>query len=267
MQNVFKAAVRTKIRRSHSLKLSSAWLRSDDVSSARFLNRPANNQKKSDSYENTQSMARNRFSLLSIDALLQIWSSQSMKHVQVVVKSHSSLVESIWFLISGHFVDLFRTWMTSSRSFTMRAFIIIISAYCSFVFCEIGCDQAYLSLTAVQVTSTVNAASGNQLAQSDALHLLRLPMRRQISQTQSKQTERFLNFKCINCNFEFASLRSLNAHRLHRSSRGTPCSEESSKSEVIFAGRAGLATGIVRQHSLANAKTGESFTITFQYNK
>ena len=92
-------------------------------------------------------------------------------------------------------------------------------------------------------------------------------MRRQISQTQSKQTERFLNFKCINCNFEFASLRSLNAHRLHRSSRGTPCSEESSKSEVTFAGRAGLATGIVRQHSLANAKTGESFTITFQYNK
>ena len=221
MQNVFKAAVRTKIRRSHSLKLSSAWLRSDDVSSARFLNRPANNQKKSDSYENTQSMARNRFSLLSIDALLQIWSSQSMKHVQVVVKSHSSLVESIWFLISGHFVDLFRTWMTSSRSFTMRAFIIIISAYCSFVFCEIGCDQAYLSLTAVQVTSTVNAASGNQLAQSDALHLLRLPMRRQISQTQSKQTERFLNFKCINCNFEFASLRLLNAHRSPPTSKFT----------------------------------------------
>jgi hypothetical protein len=38
--------------------------RSDVVSSARFLNRPANNQKKSDSYENTQSMARNRSSLL-----------------------------------------------------------------------------------------------------------------------------------------------------------------------------------------------------------
>ena len=47
---------------------------------------------------------------------------------------------------------------------------------------------------------------------------------------------------------------------------GAPCSEESSKSEVTFAGRAGLATGILRQNSLANAKTGEStesFTFTF----
>ena len=155
--------------------------------------------------------------------------------------------------------------MTSSRSLMMRAFIIIISAYCSFVFCEIGCGQAYLSLSAVQVT--VNVASGSQLAQSDALHLLRLPMRRQISQTQSKQTERFLNFKCINCKREFESLRSYNLHRVHQSARGTPCSEESSKSEVTFAGRAGLATGILRQHSLANAKTGESFTFTFQCNE
>jgi len=42
---------------------------------------------------------------------------------------------------------------------------------------------------------------------------------------------------------------------------------ESSKSEVTFAGRAGLATGILRQHSLANAKTGESFTFTFLCNE
>ena len=62
------------------------------------------------------------------------------------------------------------------------------------------------------------------------------------------------------------SLRSYNLHSVHQSARGTPCSEESSKSEVTFAGRAGLATGILRQHSLANAKTGEtteSFTFTF----
>ena len=45
MQNFFKAAVSTNIRRRNSLKLSSAWWRRDDVSSVRFLNRPANNQK------------------------------------------------------------------------------------------------------------------------------------------------------------------------------------------------------------------------------
>ena len=42
------------------------------------------------------------------------------------------------------------------------------------------------------------------------------------------------------------------------------CRDESSKSEITFAGRAGLTTGILRQrteHSLANAKLGESFTM------
>ena len=149
--------------------------------------------------------------------------------------------------------------MKLSRLFTMRAFKIIVPAFCSLIFCEIGHSRAFSSLTAVQVT--VNAASGSQPAQFDALHLLRLPMRRQISQTQSKQTERFLNFKCKNCNGEFASLCSYNIHRLHQKARRTPCSEESSKSEVTFAGRADLTTGILRQHSLANAKTGESFAL------
>ena len=145
--------------------------------------------------------------------------------------------------------------MKLSRSFTMRAFKILVLAictlFCVLIFCKIGHSRAFSSLTAVQVT--VNAASGSQPAQFDALHLLRLPMRRQISQMQSKQTERFLNFKCKNCNGKFASFRSYNIHRLHRNARGTPCSEESSKLEVTFAGRADLTTGILRQHSLENA--------------
>ena len=141
----------------------------------------------------------------------------------------------------------------------MRAFRVNVFAFCSLAFFEVGHSRAFWSLTAVQ--ATVNAASGSHLAECDALHLLRLLMRRQISQTQSKQTERFLNFKCINCNGEFSSLHSYNIHRRHPKTQGTPCSEESSKSEVTFASRAYLTTGILRQHSLAKAKRGESFAL------
>ena len=55
--------LRTKMRRSHSLKLSSAWWRRDNVSSVRFLTRPADNNKKPNSYENTLSLTWNRFGL------------------------------------------------------------------------------------------------------------------------------------------------------------------------------------------------------------
>ena len=54
----------TNIWRNHSQKLSSAWWRRNDVSSVCFLNRPANIKKRSNSYENTQSMAWIRFRLL-----------------------------------------------------------------------------------------------------------------------------------------------------------------------------------------------------------
>jgi hypothetical protein len=143
----------------------------------------------------------------------------------------------------------------------MRAFRVNVFAFCSLAFFEVGHSRAFWSLTAVQVQATVNAASGSHLADCYALHLLSLLMRRQISQTQSKQAERFLNFKCINCNGEFSSLRSYNIHRRHPKTQGTPCSEESSKSEVTFAGRANLTTGILRQHSLEKAKRGESFAL------
>ena len=50
-------------------------------------------------------------------------------------------------------------------------------------------------------------------------------------------------------------------HYVHQNARGTlctvVCSDESSKSEITFAGPAGLTTGISRQHSLANAKLDE----------
>ena len=43
-----------------------------------------------------------------------------------------------------------------------------------------------------------------------------LSARMQQTKTQSKQTERFLNFKSKNCNGEFASSRSYDFHRRHQ---------------------------------------------------
>ena len=100
--------------------------------------------------------------------------------------------------------------------------------------------------------------SANHLAQTDPLHLLRLPMRRQKRKTPSQQVELFLRIKCKNWHGEFASARSYDSQRLHRSAQGIPCSALSSKSEITFTARAGLAAGILRQHSLR--KLGESNT-------
>ena len=148
--------------------------------------------------------------------------------------------------------------MKSSRSFTIRAFKIIVFAVCSLVCCEFGHNSAFPTAAPV--------AGGNQLAQTDTLHLLRLPIRRQTSQMQSKQTGRFLNFKRKSCNgdiCEFSFSCSYDSHCPHRNAQGTLCSDESRKSEITFAGRAGLTTCILRQHSLASAKLGESFTLHF----
>jgi hypothetical protein len=89
-----------------------------------------------------------------------------------------------------------------------------------------------------------------------ALHLLRLPMRLQTSQAKSKSTERFLNFKFKHCSGEFESSHAFECHRRNRRAQGTPCSDESSKTEITFTVRAGMATGILGQHSLA--RIGES---------
>jgi len=101
----------------------------------------------------------------------------------------------------------FRTFCSTILSTTMKpslSFKIIGFVLCCSVCCEFGNSSAFLRSTALSV------ANGNQLAQNDTL--LKLPIRRQTSQTQSKQTERFLNFKCKNCNGEFASSRSYDVH-------------------------------------------------------
>ena len=140
----------------------------------------------------------------------------------------------------------------------MQAIIVFIFACCSFE-CEFGHTLVNLIPTAT-IARKANyqdpTGSANHLAQTvKLLPLQRLSMRRQKSQTQSQQTERFLGLKCKSCNCEFANLRSYDIHRRHRSAQGSPCSDESNKSEITFSKRAGLATGILRQHSLK--KLGE----------
>ena len=141
----------------------------------------------------------------------------------------------------------------------MQASNIFVVASCFLFCCEFGNGLNYSLAISTCTAVTVNVVSGNQLAQSDLLHLPRLPMRRQTSQAQKKTTERFLNFKCNHCGGEFETSRSYDCHRRHPKARGTPCSEEYSKSETTFAERADLATGILRQHSLARAKLGTLF--------
>jgi len=141
--------------------------------------------------------------------------------------------------------------------FTMQAFIIFVFACCSLGCCEFG----HTIVNPRVVTCKANdfnlsrSASHHDLAQKNKLPVLRSPMRRQKSQSQSQQTERFLSFKCKNCYCEFATLHSYDCHRRHQKAQGSPCSDEYNKSETTFSARAGLATGILRQHSLA--KVGE----------
>jgi len=210
-QNFFKAAVRTKIRRNRFRTLSSAWR--NVVSSMRFLNRPANNQKKVKQLrkhaDNGNKSIQSPLDRCSVADLIVSEHAAYSNRCKITFLS--------WWIVSFSdfrtFHQSFRTWMKSSASFTMRAFRINVFAFYSLAFFEVGHSRAFSSLTAVQ--ATVNAASGSQRAHSDALHLLRFRMRRQISQTQSQQTERFLNYKCINCNCEFLSLHAYNIHRRH----------------------------------------------------
>ena len=56
-------------------------------------------------------------------------------------------------------------------------------------------------------------------------------------------------FKCLNCNSEFGSRRGVECHRRHTASIGTPCADPSNHKSLSFTGRAGMSTGILRQHN------------------
>jgi hypothetical protein len=71
-----------------------------------------------------------------------------------------------------------------------------------------------------------------------------------MSQANTKSTEQFLNFKCKNCSCLFASMSVYDTHSRHQAAKGTLCSAESSKTEITFTFLGGLATTILRQHSL-----------------
>ena len=127
-------------------------------------------------------------------------------------------------MIFNHILSPFRTFrrtilsttMKSQGLFTMRAFRIIGFAFCSSLECSICCEFGHSSA----FPTIVSVACGNKLAQTDTLHLLRLPIRRQTSHTQIKQNQRSSNF---NAKKVMASLhprvtesRSYDSHRRHR---------------------------------------------------
>ena len=126
-----------------------------------------------------------------------------------------------------------------------------------FVFCFSVCWKFALS-NAFSIPTAVSVASGN-ISQTDTLHLLSLPIK--VVKRKASRSKDFCLSNASNCNVEFESSHSYDIHCRHPISRGTLCSDESSKSEMTFTGRANLTTGILRQHSLANAKVGESFTL------
>ena len=69
-------------------------------------------------------------------------------------------------------------------------------------------------------------------------------MRRQ-TESHAKQADRSI------LEIQMQKLQSYDSKRRHRNARGTLCSDESSKSEITFAGRVGLTTGILSKFEAA----------------
>lgn len=57
-----------------------------------------------------------------------------------------------------------------------------------------------------------------------------------------------VGFKCSNCNGIFDSRIAVACHRRFPGSQGTACADPRSTQSLSFTGRAGMATGILRQH-------------------
>ena len=110
-----------------------------------------------------------------------------------------------------------------------------------------------------QTLLTIDIASGIQLIQRS----LKLPCHTNCQHCTCwgcrcavKQAKRKASRPSKHCSGEFESSHAFECHRRHRNAQGTLCSDESSKTEITFTLRAGMATGILRQHSLE--RIGES---------
>ncbi len=58
-----------------------------------------------------------------------------------------------------------------------------------------------------------------------------------------------VGFMCRNCNNIFDSRRSIECHRSHITSQGTPCADPNSNKSFSFTGRADTSTRIIREHA------------------
>ena len=79
------------------------------------------------------------------------------------------------------------------------------------------------------------------------------PGRPSIAQMQhrmpvARASAQAVGFKCSNCNGIFDSRIAVACHRRFPGSQGTACADPRSTQSLSFTGRAGMATGILRQH-------------------
>ncbi len=64
----------------------------------------------------------------------------------------------------------------------------------------------------------------------------------------ARASARAVGFTCRNCNNIFDSRRSMECHRRHVTSQGTPCADPSSYKSLLFTGRADTSTGFLHEH-------------------
>ena len=75
-----------------------------------------------------------------------------------------------------------------------------------------------------------------------------------------------VGFKCAHCNGEFGSRRSMDCHRRHATTVGTPCADPRSFKSLSFTGRADMSTGILRQHDAGTLGLSNHMPTPYLFN-
>ena len=117
------------------------------------------------------------------------------------------------------------------------------------IFCVLSC------LTCEKLFQSVNVHSSTEFNLQAELSDNLLSMKRQKSQSVS--TQQFLSFKCDHCKSEFETSLAYRNHRTHNAVKGTPCSLEENRIELIYTERHDHATGHLRE--VRSSKLGVQF--------
>jgi hypothetical protein len=102
----------------------------------------------------------------------------------------------------------------------------------------------FLATVLQQFTVTVGLRQSLSVRRPSITHMQhRMPVARASAQA--------MGFTCRNCNNIFDSRRSMECHRRHVTSQGTPCADPSSYKSLSFTGRASAdtSTAILREHA------------------